>query len=107
MSQFVYDLVHIIDDDGTANLLTVKDMEIPVEIKNLCNILGFEANYSDHTGWKPNHLIASVVEQCPALGIRVRQIHLNTYRLFAKTVEGEERAIRLCLEGCALEKHIA
>lgn len=108
MSQFVYDLVYIVDDDGTANLLTVRGRVIPVEIKNLCNLLGFRDIYSDHIGWSPTHLVASIVEQCPALGIKVREVSLTTYQAFEYSGSGGiERVIQLALEGHDLEKFIS
>lgn len=104
MSQFVYDLIYIIDNDNTANLMTLKRMELPIEIKNLCKVLGIDC-YRDHLGWTNGDVVAGIVEQCPVLGIKVREVSVSVFRRFQEKLEIEE-ALEHALRGADFEKII-
>jgi hypothetical protein len=76
----LYDVVHVVDEDGTANLMTMRGMVLPKEVLNIANILGIECNETDHLGWKDINTIESIVKQCPALGIKVVTVHIGSLR---------------------------
>lgn len=104
MSQFVYDLIYIDAGDGTANLMTLKRMELPIEIKNLCKVLGIDC-YRDHLGWTNGDVVAGIVEQCPILGIKVREVSISDFQFFFEKLMIEE-ALEHALRGADFEKII-
>lgn len=104
MSQFVYDLVYVQDGDGTANLLTLKGLKIPTEVKNMCSVLGI-VPYEDHIGWGAGDVVEAIVDQCPALGVKVREVSLSVFRYFQDNAIIEV-GIEYGLRGADFEKVI-